>query len=228
MGGMWNEIKKLRRKDVRSVRKSSRCMPSDFPGKDSVTAFMMSRAVNLFFKHNGDWSEVTKDYAGPSRRQLAGFLKDPEFMMQVEAFSIYKTAEMESVIMNEAKNGDSSAARISAADKYLQAKKPEEWDRGVRKQIVANKGSVSNSYMTANITVNNFYEALSRDPALSIDTTSEESTNVVQSLPGPSRFITESVGQADEPGRDHEVAGSGGESIPGAGERSFLKRDGEG
>lgn len=203
-------------------------MPADFPEKDAVTAFLMARTVNLYFKHSGDWREVQNDYSAPSRKQIAEFLKDPDFMMQVEAFSVFKKAEMESVVLEIAAKGDSSSARLAAATRYLEATDPEKWDRGVRKQIVANKGSVSNSYMTANITVNHFVEALSRDPAVSVSVEFEEVGNGIQEIPEQGKPGAICISSSDDSPHDYAVTGSGGEPVSRKTERNILEWEPDG
>lgn len=125
-----------------------RCSQADFHDENTGTRHIKAMMVNLYFEYGGNWAKVFRDPRSCSRRAMAVYWRDPLFQSYIEALTPILMLEARGVVCEVMAEGLDEKARLAAAIQFLQAHDAKTWDKGVRKQIVANKGSLQSALFT--------------------------------------------------------------------------------
>lgn len=179
-----------------------RCTQADFNDADVHTRNTKAVMVNLYFEYGGNWAKVFRDDRSVPRRAMAVYWRDEIFRSYIEALDPILMLEARGVVVEVWKDGLDEKARLAAALQFLQAYDAKQWDRGVRKQIVANKGSLQNTLFTRIVSddevINSFIkDRLNKLPegvrnALSEAVAKPENRNVT-----PTEAVSEMISAAD-------------------------------
>lgn len=122
-----------------------RCTQADFEDEDVDVRNRKAIMVNLYFEYGGDWARVFRDSRSVSRRAMAVYWRDDLFRSYIQALTPVLLLEARGVVVEVFREGLDEKARLAAALATLAALEPTTWDKGVRKQIVANKGSLESA-----------------------------------------------------------------------------------
>lgn len=140
-----------------------RCTQADFKDADIGVRNMKATMVNLYFEYGGNWAKVFKDDRSCSRRAMAIYWRDDLFRAYIEALDPILMLEARGVVVEVWKDGVDEKARLAAALQFLQAYDAKQWDKGVRKQIVANKGSLQSALFNRVISDDEFINTFVKD-----------------------------------------------------------------
>lgn len=140
-----------------------RCTQADFNDADVAVRNIKATMVNLYFEYGGNWAKVFKDDRSCSRRAMAVYWRDDIFRGYVEALDPILMLEARGVVVEVWKDGIDEKARLAAALQFLQAYDAKQWDKGVRKQIVANKGSLQSALFNRVISDEEFLNTFVKD-----------------------------------------------------------------
>lgn len=143
-------------------RRESRCLPSDFQDHDPNVRHQKAIIVNLYFEYGGNWQKVLRDNRAVSRRTLAIYWTDELFRAKIAALDPILTMEARGVVVEIMQEGQDEKTRLAAALRWLEQADGDSWDRGIRRQRIANKGSIANTFARA-ITDEEYLTTLAKD-----------------------------------------------------------------
>ena len=125
-----------------SEERTAFCMPNDFSDPFYPRRLAKAVAVNLYVEYGGDWAKVWMDERAASRSSLALFMTDDQFRAKIYAADEIVAIEAKGVVVGLMRGAEDEKTRLTAALRFLEYRDGRGWDRGVRKQIVANKGAL--------------------------------------------------------------------------------------
>ncbi len=160
----------------------SQCLPDLFDDLDRHVKVNKARIVNLYYEHEGDWNQMRRDHRCVGYTTLKVYWADPKFRACIMALDDTFTLESESIIKGLARHSTDERVRLEAATRWLRAKKPEEWNPAVQKQIVANKGSLQQTFFKQLVSQEDFVKTLSNDPFSPLP---EEARKLLAGTPTP-------------------------------------------
>lgn len=143
-----------------------KCPPDLFSKiPDQSTRYHMAVMVDLYNQYEGDWSRVKRDPKSVSYPTLCRYWQDETFRACIKAYEDIHIVRAENVV-TQLMTDDSvpPMVRLAAAKTYLEAKKSREYDAGVRKQIIANKGSLANTLFSKVVTQKDVLKTIALDP----------------------------------------------------------------
>ena len=143
--------------------RQSLCLPSDFEDKDPNVRYYKALMVNLYMDYGGNWAKVFKDHRSVSRKTMANYWMDEKFRIKIAALDPILCMEARGVVIEVFKEGVDEKARLAAALRYLEFSDGANWDRGIRRQVVANKGSIANTLLSRKVTDEEFLATLVKD-----------------------------------------------------------------
>lgn len=143
--------------------RQSLCIPADFNDKDASVRYYKALMVNLYMEYGGNWAKVFKDHRSVSRRTMASYWADEKVRIKVAALDPILEMEAKGIVVEVFKEGIDEKARLAAALRFLEFRDATGWDRGIRKQIVANKGSIANTLISRKVTDEEFLATLVKD-----------------------------------------------------------------
>ncbi len=150
--------------NIISSNDSAHC-PSDlFDDAIAHTRNNKAATVDLYYEYDGNWGQMRRDHRCPDHRTLQDYWKDSKFRACIYALDDMFTLEAESIIKNLARNSMDERVQLEASTRWLRAKKPEEWNPAVQKQIVANKGSLTQTFFKQLVSQEEFKKTLLEDP----------------------------------------------------------------
>lgn len=162
----------------------SRCLPSDFNDPDPGVRHKKAVMVNLYFEYGGNWNKVFKDSRSCSRRAMVVYWRDELFRAYIAALDPILMLEARGVVVEVWKDGLDEKARLAAALRYLEQADAYNWDRGVRKQVVANKGSLQSALFNRVISDEEFIGTYIKDKLSKIpDNAREALASLLSSQP---------------------------------------------
>jgi hypothetical protein len=139
-------------------------LPSMFPNNRREKAYNKAQVLNLFVVHGGNWKAVVEDPNCPvTRERINIYLGDEDFREYIDRLYPFITMRAVGTVI-ELMDCESDSVRLQAALRWLEAHEGEKWDKGIRKQIVANKGSIATEIFAKAVNQESFLEALSKDP----------------------------------------------------------------
>lgn len=144
-------------------KQESRCTESDFADKDAGVRHWKAVMVNLYFEYGGNWRRVLKDSRSVSRRTLSSYFGDEIFRARLAALDPVLALEARGVVVEIYSEGVDEKTRLAAALRFLEYHDAVQWDKGVRKQIVANKGSLQNTLLSKAISDDEYIDVFIRD-----------------------------------------------------------------
>jgi hypothetical protein len=179
-----------------------RCTQADFKDADVAVRNIKATMVNLYFEYGGNWAKVFKDDRSCSRRAMAVYWRDDLFRSYVEALDPILMLEARGVVVEVWKDGLDEKARLAAALQFLQAYDAKQWDKGVRKQIVANKGSLQTALFNRVISDEEFINTFVKDRLNKLPENVREALSNATSQPEqrqlpPSEVVSSMIGVAD-------------------------------
>lgn len=122
-----------------------RCNQADFNDQDIQVRHNKALMVNLYFEYGGNWAKVFKDSRAVSRRAFAVYWRDDLLRSYIKALDPILMLEARGVVCKVMLESEDDKAALAAALAFLSAHDARTWDKGVRKQIVANKGSLESA-----------------------------------------------------------------------------------
>lgn len=134
-----------------------------FPNDSLRLAAIKALMVNLYFEYAGNWKMVLGDERSVSHRTLSRYWQDPTFRAHIEALQPVLLLKAKGVVMDLMHNAKSEMVRLNAATRWLEAYDGETWDRGVRRQIVANKGTIANTLFSKAIKQEDYWRQIMED-----------------------------------------------------------------
>lgn len=145
------------------AHRESRCLPSDFKDLDGNVRYYKAMMVNLYCEYGGNWTKVFKDKRSVSNRTLALYWADENFRARIHALDPVLTLAARGVVVEimEDPNVDEKV-RLAAALRWLEYADGENWDKGIRRQRIANKGSIATALMK-NVSDQEYLEVFARD-----------------------------------------------------------------
>lgn len=141
----------------------SRCLHSDFKDPDIRVREAKALMVNLYFEYGGSWPKVFRDGRSVSRRTMAIYWRDELFKAHIAALDPIIEMEARGVVVDVFRDGQEEKNRLAAALQFLAMSDPMHWDKGVRKQVVANKGSLTNALFSRVISDEEFLTTFLKD-----------------------------------------------------------------
>lgn len=148
-----------------SEENKGKCLPSFFQDSDMGVRVMKANMVNMFYEYEGDWIRMRRDPRCVSDVTLARYWHDEKFRACIKAYDDIFTLKAKGVITSlMSDEGIPPMVRLEAATRLLRAQDANNWDPGVRKQIVANKGSLQNTFLSKIATNDDVLKTLLNDP----------------------------------------------------------------
>ena len=127
------------------------CIPSDFGDPDIHRAQRKAEAVNLYIEYGGNWLKVFNDYRGPRRSTVALWMMDDQFKAKIWAADEVVAMEAKGVVVEVMHSSLDDRTRLAAALRFLEYQDAKNWDKGIRKQIVANKGAIQSELLRRDV-----------------------------------------------------------------------------
>lgn len=159
-----DELARLQQSIVDS-EENSKVLPELFADPSLQTRQLKAQTCNLFYEYEGDWSAMSRDPRCPSSETLRRYWLDERFRACIKAFDEVLTLRAKSVVSKLMLNENAPPmVQLEAATRWLRANDANTWDPGVRKQIVANKGTLANSFFNKAISEKDVLESLVHDP----------------------------------------------------------------
>lgn len=177
------------------LERVSRCVPSDFRDPEVIVRVNKAKMVNLYFEYGGNWAKVFRDKRSVSRRTMAVYWSDELFRAYIAALDPILNMEARGVVVEVWKDGLDEKARLAAALQWLAMSNPYEWDKGVRKQVVANKGSLQSALFNRVISEEEFLNAFLKDKLNKLPDNVRET--FMQDLTVPMEMPDEGVSSGD-------------------------------
>lgn len=167
--------------------KVSRCTPEEFQDKDAGVRYCKAVMINLYFEYGGNWRKALKDPRSVSSRTLRSYWADDLFRAKIEALQPIIVLEAKGVVIELFRDGVKEEVRLAAALRILEAYEGEVFDRGVRKQIVANRGSIQNTLLARAISDEEYIKGFISDKLNSLTDDAREALKGL--LPAPQQTI---------------------------------------
>ena len=162
-----------------------RCTQADFNDASIEVRNNKAMMVNLYFEYGGNWMKVFRDPRSVSRRAMAVYWCDDIFKEYIRALDPILMLEARGVVVEVWKDGLDEKARLAAALRFLEQADAYNWDRGVRKQVVANKGSLQSALFNKVISDEEFLNTYIKDK---LNKLPDDVRNALSgALPSPSR-----------------------------------------
>jgi len=150
--------------ETRSIEdRKTRCLPSMFQDKAYCVRFQKATVINLYYEYGGNWTKVVNDKRGVGLRTLQTYFQDEIFRARVEALDPMLTMSARGVVIEMFSSAQDEKTRLAAALRWLEYADGEHWDKGIRKQIVANKGAIQNTLLTQAVTDKQYLDVLVKD-----------------------------------------------------------------
>lgn len=177
------------------------CTQADFNDEDISVRQTKATLVNLYFEYGGNWAKVFKDSRSCSRRAMAVYWRDDLLKSYIRALDPILLLEARGVVVEVWKDGLDEKARLAAALRFLEAHDPYTYDRGVRKQVVANKGSIESALFSKVISDEEFLNSYIKDKLNKLPDNVREalegSLSEKPALPAPEAAMSGSIQVAD-------------------------------
>lgn len=160
-----------------------RCVQSDFNDASIEVRQNKAMMVNLYFEYGGDWMKVFRDSRSVSRRAMVVYWRDDIFRGYISALDPILMLEARGVVVEVFKDGLDEKARLAAALRFLEQADAYNWDKGVRKQVVANKGSLQSALFNRVISDEEFISTYIKDRLNKLPDDAREALEAVFSSP---------------------------------------------
>lgn len=145
------------------VDKESRCLPSEFQDSSPDVRYHKALMVNLYFEYGGNWRKVFKDRRAVGKRTMQRYWTDDIFRAKIEALDPLLVLEAKGVVVHLFNEAEDEKVQLAAALRFLEQADGQNWDRGIRRQVVANKGSLQNTILSKVITDEEYLEVFIKD-----------------------------------------------------------------
>lgn len=143
----------------------SECPENIFNDPDAGTRRLKAVMVNLYYEYEGRWDDVRRDPRSVSWQTLQRYWQDERFRACIFAFYSVFNLRAESVISSFITDESlPPMVRLNAAQVWLRANDGEKWDPGIRKQVVANRGSIANTLFSKAVTQEDVLKTVMTDP----------------------------------------------------------------
>jgi len=156
---------------MESEQKSDEILPEipqvyshEFGDVDLGMAHNMALMINLYVQHDGIWNRVLKDPRSVTKDSLLRYLKIPAFRQKINEVLPLLVQVAKGIVVEGMQLAPRWSDRLNAAFRFLEAHEGDVWDRGIRKQIVANKGSIANTLFKEAVSSKEFWGQMSKDP----------------------------------------------------------------
>ncbi len=158
-----NELKSIEQA-IFDEEMEAKCKPELFKDEDRNVRFLKAEMINLYYELEGDWNLMRKHPKCVGTGTLKRYWMDPVFRACIMALDELLTLEGEGVVKELMRHAADPRVKLEAAKSWLRAKKPEEWNPAVQKQVVANKGSLQNTLFKNLVSQEEFKKMLATDP----------------------------------------------------------------